>query len=343
MTSNDANLKGRFLETLVAFLHEVFGHNVECNARLPSVDGSGRGREIDVLLKIEPEELAGCPVYIPIECRNYGERIGVGQIDAFVGKLRDIGIDTKLGVFVAASGYTSGAIKRAEADGIRTLVAEGLTKDRLALEVKRVLQSLVFWVAEWKNTSCFPFSLPGEGPDGSVTLNLTPGLSWETGSLDLIWKLWVQGDIPCVIGEHMVTVRYEANQLAIWTIEVSAHGACLPGSIKTVTLTDAKTGEPERQYLGIDLDLGRGVVQLVRYSDAKELEKETSQGMSQLALRTPRIIGPQMYWPPSEQTASRVAKLLATNQAVSFDRVEGSNLLRAWAVPPAASVWRDGQ
>ena len=343
MKSSDANLKGRFLETLIAFLYEVSGHNVERNGRLPSVDRSGREREFDVLLRIEPEELAGCPVYIPIECRNYGKRIGVDQIDAFVGKMWDVGIDTRLGVFVAASGYTSGAIKRAEAEGIKTLVAEGLTSDRLALEFKRVLQSLVFWVAEWKDTSCFPFSLPGEGPDGSIPVSLPPGVSWKTGSLDRIWRLWVQGDIPCEIGEHMVTVRYEVHQRAIWTIEVSAHGACFPGGIKTATLADAGTGELEKRYLGVDLHLGSGAAQLVRYADAEELEKEISRPTSHLALRTPRIIGPQMYWPPSEQTASRVAKLLATNQAVLFDRVEGPNILRAWTIPPATGVRRDRQ
>ena len=333
MTSNDANLKGRFLETLVAFLHEIFGQEVECNARLPSIDCTGRTREIDVLVKVETEELSGCPVRIPIECRNYGERIGVEQIDAFFGKLQDVGIDPCFGIFVAASGFTSGAVRRAEAIGIRTLVAEGLTRDRLALKVEEILQSLVFWVAEWKCTSCFPFAPSSDGPDGSIAVDLPTGIPRETGSLDLIWKLWMHGDIPCTIGEHLVTVRSGTNGIAIWTVEVSAHGICLPGRMRTASLVDAQTGEPDRRYVGLDLHLGRGEVQLVRYSSAEDMAQRIAQGTARLALRTPRIIGPQMYWPPSEQTATRVATLLAANEAFTFERVEGPNLLRAWAVP----------
>ena len=56
--SDEANKKGRFLETLVAFLHEIVGDNVERNAQLPTSDGSGETREIDVLLKVASEELA---------------------------------------------------------------------------------------------------------------------------------------------------------------------------------------------------------------------------------------------------------------------------------------------
>lgn len=335
MTSNDTTLKGRFLERLVAFLHQIFGQEVECNARLPSIDGTGRTREIDVLLKVEPKELSGCPVHIPIECRNYGERIGVEQIDAFVGKLDDVGVERGLGIFVAASGFTSGAIKRAEAAGIRTLVAHGLTRDRLALEVTRVLHTLVFWVAEWKCTDYFPFVPSEDGPDGAIAVDLPHGVARETGSLDLIWKLWMQGDIPCSIGEHSVKVKSGANEIAIWTIEVSAHGASLPGRIKAASLSDAETGKPDRGYVGMDLHLAGGKVHLVRYSNNEETVQGISGGTARLALRAPRIIGPQMYWPPSKQTADRVASLLAENKTITFERVEGSNLLRAWAAPSA--------
>ena len=338
MTNHDANPKGKFLETLVAFLHEVAGDDVECNARLPTADGSGREREVDVLLKVASEELIGCPVHIPIECKNYGERVGVELIDAFVGKLQDLGIDTNLGIYVAASGYTSGAIGRAEAAGIKTLVAEGLTKDRLALEVQKALHSLVLWVAEWKSTSYFPFVPKSDGPSGSITVDLPPGASWETGSLDLIWELWLRGEIPCAIGDHEVTVKIQPNQLAICTIEVSAHGACLLGRVKSAALTDARNSTFDKQHIGLELCLRGGAIQLVRYANAKEMEKKISQGTIRLELRTPRIIGPKMYWPPSQQTANRVANLLATNQTISFDRVEGSNLLRAWVAPLAARM-----
>ena len=336
----NANKKGRFLETLVAFLHEVVGDNVERNALLPTSDGTGRTREIDVLLKVASEELAGCPIHIPIECKNYRERIGVEHVDAFVGKLKDIGIDANLGIYVAASGYTCGAVKRAEAAGIKTLVADGLTRDRLALEVERVLHSLVFWIAQWKDTSYFPFIPTSDGPDGSIVADLPAGAAWETGCLDTIWQLWLEGKIPCVIGEHCITVRMKENKLAVCTVEVSAQGALLPGRVKTAALRNAKNDKTEKQYMDVDFQWDGSRIVLKRYGDDAELEHDTRRGTARLALRAPRIIGPKMYWPPTVQTANRVAQLLASNQPVSFDRVEGANLLKAWVVPESARVNR---
>ena len=297
--SGEASKKGRFLETLVAFLHEIVGDNVERNAQLPTSDGSGETREIDVLLKVSSEELAGCPIHIPIECKNYGERIGVEQIDAFIGKLRDIGIDENLGIYVAASGYTSGAIRRAGSVGIKTLIAEGLTKTRLALEVEKALHHLVFWVAHWETTSHFPFVPNNHGPAQSILAELPPGTDWKTGSLDAIWKLWLEGRIPCVIGEHDVTVRIKTNELAICTVDVSAHGVRLPGGVKTAALRNARSGKTEREHLDMNVRWDGSRIELYRYADNEELDKDTEKDSVRLELRAPRIIGPQMYWPPS--------------------------------------------
>ena len=200
---SEAHRKGKFLETLVAFLHEIVGADVERNALLPTSDGSGREREVDVSVKVASEEMAGCPIHIPIECKNYGASVGIEQIDAFVGKLQDIGIDTNLGIYVAASGYTSGAARRAHAVGIKTLLAEGLTRDRVALEVQEILPSLVFWVAEWRSTSHFHFVPTRDGPAESLVVDLPSGASWEVGSLDVIWRLWLRGTIPRIIGPQM--------------------------------------------------------------------------------------------------------------------------------------------
>ena len=62
----------------------------------------------------------GYPVRWVVECKNE-KLIGFEYIDAFVGKLKYVGIPSQSGIFVSASGYTKGAIERAKDDGIRAL------------------------------------------------------------------------------------------------------------------------------------------------------------------------------------------------------------------------------
>jgi len=92
--------------------------------------------------------VVGPPVRIAIECKNEAEKIGSPKIDAFVGKLKDVGIPSSLGIYVSVNGYTGSAIERARKAGIRTLVLTGLTKDRLAAAVTRAFQSMVYLFAD---------------------------------------------------------------------------------------------------------------------------------------------------------------------------------------------------
>lgn len=66
-------------------------------------------RQVDVLAE---GELNGIPISVAIECKKYSRPIDVGEIDAFVGKLRDLSVDK--GVFYVYDGVTPGARNRAD-------------------------------------------------------------------------------------------------------------------------------------------------------------------------------------------------------------------------------------
>jgi Restriction endonuclease len=329
--------KGKFLEELVGFLHKLGGGiDVKQNAYLPSIDGSGRKREIDVLLSIQPEALGDCPIYIPIECRNYGTRIGVDQIDGFFGKLDDIGIGPNLGIFVAASDYTSDALKRAASAGIKTLVAKGLTTERVALEINEVLHSVVFWVATWRDTNHFSYVPMDSGWTGSIAAKLPENRPWGIGALDAIWELWATGQIPNSIGEHIVYLTGRENEAAICTVDVTAHGACLPGWLKFASLSEAETGNIERGWIGAGLAAGIDKIQLEPFTDEAAMRASVNKSLVHLSVRAPRIVGPQIYWPPTDATAKRIQELVQAGKPVTFENVEGPNLLRAWTIPKVA-------
>jgi len=93
--------KGDVLEKIIAEMHDVPGVKIERNQFLPSVDGSGRTREIDVLIT---SQVAGFPVRIAVECKNEKKTTDIEKIDAFIGKLQDVGIPVQHGVFVSTSG-----------------------------------------------------------------------------------------------------------------------------------------------------------------------------------------------------------------------------------------------
>lgn len=67
-------------------------------------------RQVDVYVE---GELSGIPIAIAIECKRYARKIDVGEMDAFVGKLRDLAVDK--GVFYVHDGVTDGARNSAAA------------------------------------------------------------------------------------------------------------------------------------------------------------------------------------------------------------------------------------
>ena len=101
----------RVFEKQVANLHaklDAGSSEVHFDARLTGLS-SGTPRQIDVLIQ---GELRKIPIKIAIECKRYGRKIDVGEMDQFIGKLQDLKVDK--GVFIVHNGVTDAARQRAE-------------------------------------------------------------------------------------------------------------------------------------------------------------------------------------------------------------------------------------
>jgi len=77
--------------------------SVEYDKKLLGVN-SKISRQVDVYVE---GEISGIPIAIAIECKRYSRKIDVGEMDAFIGKLRDLAVDK--GVFYVHDGVTVGA------------------------------------------------------------------------------------------------------------------------------------------------------------------------------------------------------------------------------------------
>ena len=139
--------KGRVAEEIIARLYNAPRLSVERNAKLAPLNRSSRlKREIDVLLSSrivsKPSERTA------IESKNLSKKVNVEKIDAFVGKLLDVGIPHDHGIYVSTSGYTRDAIDRAIPAGIKLLTLTGLTEDRLDSIRTPASQFCVFYLAQ---------------------------------------------------------------------------------------------------------------------------------------------------------------------------------------------------
>ena len=93
---------------LLEFDHIVVYHQKEYVRR-----SSGLPIKIDVSFEVE---VAGARIIVLVECKYYGRRVEVGDIDEFFAKLQDIGAHK--GIIVTTTGFQEGAQKAAEGRGI---------------------------------------------------------------------------------------------------------------------------------------------------------------------------------------------------------------------------------
>jgi restriction endonuclease len=355
--------KGRLVEQIVAWMHDHPDVQVERNVRLLARGKAKRRREIDVLVS---RAIAGYPVRIAIECKNEDAAIGSPKIDAFVGKLLDVGIPPQHGIFVSASGYTTGAIARAEEAGIRPLVLSGLNKEELSNEVSKAFQSIIYLLLQVLN-----YQANFENPV-SFQPSDQPNFFDEKGDFcgvipDLIWQNWVNGEIPDTIGDHKMQIEIPENWTCIAygkpekiisteaNVRIQGLVTTLTGTTNAYALKNASNDIVEKQYLEASFNKPSGRQPVQVFNTEQELvdfENRNDAAFNAVLgrIRLPRIQVGDIRWPISERVATLMlrikrayeAGLIPEPQISNIANIEGSDMEAfwepIWSVHPASKA-----
>ena len=363
-TPSASSVKGKVLEDLVARLYEAPDLTVATRQFLPVRTNPTRTREIDVLVT---GSFAGHPMRIAIECKNHRSPVGVGLIDAFIGKLKDVGIPYQQGIFITTSGFEGNAVPRAQEVGIRTLVLSGLTPERLSEEVREALQSVVYLLPVIQNLRV---TTQEPVPDDVELLWFTDEDGKVYGGvIDLVWAAWRDGGIPRTLGEHQVTLpladrwRWSEAQggdttIASTVVKVVGLVVTESGAMRSLVLNDAGTGAMDRGKIEMSFpqseeSLGVRTVETEADLDALFSESRAARvtvGMVPL----PKVLY-NFYWPPSAGALAHLqyrgteafieayrrwkitherldptAAMVAALESATFAEVEGTILNRIW-------------
>ncbi len=350
--------KGKIVERIAALMHDQPGLKVELNQRLPPVNGKGRKREIDVLLTVI---VAGYPVQMAIECKNEEAPIGSPKLDAFFGKLEYVGIPPRHGIYISASGYTSGAIERATAAGIRALTLRGLTDEKLFSSIAGTFQSIIYLLLQIVN-----LTVTNEIPPNNSRGNLEAFSFYnEDGRLvallpDFLWRMWLSGNVPTTLGEHELDLPLPSNLYQMVngkTVATYAIGAkvrvlgiivTLEGKAKEYALVNAANEAVEKGLIEVSFEADASgsnspvTLPITVISSEDQLQEFSHRpGSIQLTIgriKLPRIVNGPIYWPPSE----RVAKILEDRwrafeageipapQLSDLQDIEGTDLQSIW-------------
>ncbi len=345
--------KGDVVEEVVAMMHEAPGVEVRRGVRLPAKRSGRRGRQIDVLLL---GSVSDYQTVLVIECKNYGRRVDVGDVGRFRDLLEDVGLSPQQGILVAASGFSPGALERADELGMRTRELSGLTADGLRSEVHQARQLVVVAVPEmahlaltdrvghrvgWEELGTFY-------DEGGNVVGLLP---------DLLWFEWLKGAVPSELGDHelelevprgwhrLIAGRREPVISITATARVGAAVVSFPGEATSHALVDPSGPEGprvQRRRTEASFDAQPGEHPVHHFLDEGELEsfvreQEAAFTVTVGKIRAPRLRINHVYWPPSARVARRMWHLERFMRAgrlaltpENLRGVEGNDLRTLW-------------
>jgi|SRR5215204_1055537 len=342
--------KGKVVEKIVAMMHEALGVEVRRDVLLPAKNDSSRRRQFDVLLV---GNVAGYQTVLAVECKNHKRRKDVGDVGRFRDHLEDVGLAPQQGILVSASGFTSGALGRAEELGMRTYELSGLSPDRLSEAVHKASQLVI---------SVVPFmsqlSVVSEVPDEASTteaLALYDAEGQLVGSIpDLLWMRWLKGEPESILGQHVLEIPEpegwhartngeRARMLSVSAkVEVGAAVVELPGTATSVALIDPEGRGVQKARTAARFENAPGEYPVRNFRDEEELAaylegQRTAFRVTVGRIRAPRIRLEHVYWPPSERVARRIKQLEKFHRAgrigmspENLRGVEGTDLRTIW-------------
>jgi hypothetical protein len=342
--------KGDILEKIIAEMHEVSGVQIERNVFLPTLDGSKRTREIDVLMT---SQVAGFSIKMALECKNENETTGVEKVDEFIGKLQDVGIPPQLGIFVSASRFTSGAIKRAKSVGIRTLLLQDVSKD-LPEVVKTAYQSKIYLQLTIINVQ-ISNDIPSATLAGEMLFFRDEAGKVSGTVADLVWKEWISGKLTSQIGNHEVSLALPSDWRQIVdgrvakvsgikvTYQVAGYAITFPGTVSKYNLINAGDNNVEKSQTVARFPQPSGTYPTVYFKSEEELTsfKNEVKGIGVFIgrFRLPRIVWYATYWPPSKKAIQKLNEKLIESlrkgeefdlSKISLIEIEGGDLSAIW-------------
>ncbi|TDB38066.1 MAG: restriction endonuclease [Actinobacteria bacterium] len=272
------NPEWKLVEHIVAALFDDPDVSVASNVRLRSVrrrTSKRNGRDIDVLIT---GSVAGQRIYVPVECKHRRRKVGSPEIDAFIGKLLDVGLPTQHSILVSTSGFTRTGAERAREVGMRALVLTGANLDHTR---ERILEAVQAQVYVGCHLAKLQFQTPQPNPRDEDLLFFSAEGAYRGSMHDLLWQAWVKGTPPATCGSYVYSVSIpdewmhnadgspkELRDIRV-KYEVFAMVKERRGSASWHTLNDALTGSPERASVRFDFT-GNKSTQMPRQFDSEE-------------------------------------------------------------------------
>lgn len=330
--------KGTIAEQIVAEAFSAPDVHVQRNVRLPSIrrkGGSGGLRELDVLIT---GRLAGQTIHFAIECKNYSSKVDSPNIDAFIGKLLDVGLPTQTSMFVSTSGFTRPAIERAYEVGMKTLILNGLDPSRTKEVVFEALQSHIFMLCSLKK---FSFKTIENEDTAKYTYFYNQSGQCAGFLADFLWKAWLRGTPPLRCGRYSYNVNipdewkyfHDGRRNSIHDLhveyQVSAMTIQIVGDAITHQLVDASTGRAERQTWKVNFANDCGDSHPETFTTEEALDKYlTRQARARVTVgrvRLPKLIMNQgLLWPMPESIMESLASIKQEQSYEEFLRFVSS-------------------
>jgi tetratricopeptide (TPR) repeat protein len=341
--------KGRLLEEIAARMYKSSFHDVILNARVSPVNRNPKLKpEIDVLLQ---SKVVTRPARRAIECKNLSEKVGLEKINAFVGKLQDVGVPYEHGVYISSRGYTEDAIDRSKPINLKLLTLTGLTEDGLASITAEAFQLRVFYLARVEEIT-ITNNLEKIDKGWELLIFFDEKGNFRGTVADLLWNQWQAGLIPMTAGKHEINMvvpkgwrqivngKEEPILAATASLTVFAFVLRIPGESTYHTLIRATDGTVEKRQLNatFNVNVDRTVPQTLEVFDSEDDLKAAVQSQKGVGVtirtRLPRIQYMNRFYYPLSKRVDQLLKQrweqasdgIATPDDLNIDEIEGTDL-----------------
>ena len=290
---------------------------------------------------------------LAVEAKNHKRPKDVGVVGRFRDHLDDVGLAPQQGILVSASGFTSGALARAEELGMRTYELSGLAADKLSEAIREAFQ-LVVCVVPFMSRLSVVSEVPGEASTAEV-MALYDAEGRHVGSIpDLLWMRWLEGEPGSTLGEHELEIAVpegwharaggEPARVLSVSAKVGVRAAVIemPGTATGVALVDPQRRGVRKARATARFENGPGEYPVRNFREEGELSaylegQDAAFRVTVGRIRAPRVRLEHIYWPPSERVARRIKQLERFHRAgriamspKNLRGVEGTDLRAVW-------------